>query len=79
MPDVCVGERVVVVLRFFEPATRIRAEVLRLHLLESAGDLLETLVFQHLLHELLAVFVVFLNRFRVAFFGGEQFLHLERH
>ena len=79
LPDVCVGECVVIVLCFFEASAGIRAEVFRLHLLESACDLLETLVFQHFLHELFAVFVVFFNRSRVAFFGREQFLHLERH
>ena len=79
LPDVCVGERVVFVLRFFEPAAAIGTEVLSLHFLEASRDLLVALVFQHLLHQLFAVFVVFFYKFGVAFFGWEQFLHLEGH
>ena len=79
LPDVCVGERVLVALRLFEAATAVRAEVLAFHVLEPARDLLVALVLEHLLHELFAVGVVFLDKFRVAFFCREQFLHLEGH
>ena len=79
LPDVRVGERVVFVLRFFEASAGIGAEVLGFHLLQAAGNLFIALVFQHFLHQLLAVFVVGFHEFGVAFFGGEQFLHLEGH
>ena len=79
LPYVGVGKRVIVALCLFEASTGVRSEVLSFHFLKTASHLLETLVFQHFLHELFAVFVVFLNVSGIAFFGREQLLHLERH
>ena len=63
----------------FQAATAVGAVVFAFHLLEAACHLLVTLVFQHLPHELFAVFVVFFDDGRVTFFGRQQFLDLQGH
>lgn len=51
LPDVGVGQGVFVGLGLFETAAGISTEVVAFHFLEAAGHLLESLVFQHFLHE----------------------------
>ena len=76
LPNVCVSQSLFVGLRLFEASAGIRTEVFAFHFLEAARDLLKALVFQHFLHELFAVFVVFRFHLGVALLGRQKFLHL---